>query len=114
MGLEIAQKKKSGKDASSMLAEMKDASMQLAEFESAHEDVKKRYSKLALTVPNLIDRTVPIGADESANKEIKKWGSIPNFDFEVKDHIDISENFRSCGLAASSKGCRSQILLSEK
>ena len=103
MGLEIAQKKKSGKDASSMLAEMKDASMQLAEFESAHEDVKKRYSKLALTVPNLIDRTVPIGADESANKEIKKWGSIPNFDFEVKDHIDISENLGLVDLQRAAK-----------
>ena len=103
VGLEIAQKKKSGKDASSMLAEMKDISMQLAEFESVHEDIKKRYSKLALTVPNLIDRTVPIGADESANKEIKKWGNIPNFDFEVKDHIDISENLGLVDLQRAAK-----------
>ena len=103
VGLEIAQKKKSGKDASSMLAEMKDISMQLAEFESVHEDIKKRYSKLALTVPNLIDRTVPIGADESANKEIKKWGNIPSFDFEVKDHIDISENLGLVDLQRAAK-----------
>ena len=103
VGLEIAQKKKSGKDASSMLAEMKDISMQLAGFESVHEDIKKRYSKLALTVPNLIDRTVPIGADESANKEIKKWGNIPSFDFEVKDHIDISENLGLVDLQRAAK-----------
>ncbi len=103
VALEISQKKKEGKDASSILVEMKNVSVELAKLESEQESIENTYSKLALTIPNLVDKSVPIGVDESANKEIRKWGSIPNFDFKISDHIDISENLDLVDLERAAK-----------
>ena len=103
VGLEISQKKKAGEDASSILLEMKEVSSELSKLESEQESVEKIYSKLALTIPNLVHESVPIGVDENANKEIKKWGEIPNFDFKINDHIDISENLDLVDLERAAK-----------
>lgn len=102
VALEISQKKKAGEDASSILSEMKNVSAELAKLESEQESIEKIYSKLSLTIPNLIHESVPIG-DESANKEVKKWGNIPNFDFKINDHIDISENLDLVDLERAAK-----------
>ena len=77
MAMEISQKKKSGEDASPVIAEM--------------------------TIPNLILDSVPIGIDETANKEIRKWGKIPEFDFKINDHIDISETLDLVDLERAAK-----------
>ncbi len=53
VALEISQKKKVGKDASSILDEMKNVSSELAELETEQEKIENRYSKLAFTIPNL-------------------------------------------------------------
>ena len=99
----ISQKKKSGEDTSSVLAEMKNISEELAKLESSQEEIEKKYSKLALTIPNLIHESVPVGKDETANKEIRKWGKIPEFDFKINDHIDISENLDLVDLERAAK-----------
>ncbi len=103
VALEISQKKKAGEDASDILSEMKDVSAQITKLESEQEAVENTYSKLALTIPNLVHESVPVGIDESANKEIKKWGEIPNFDFKINDHIDISENLDLVDLERAAK-----------
>jgi len=99
----ISQKKKSGEDTSSILAEMKNISEELAKLEASQEEIEKKYSSLALTIPNLIHESVPIGKDETANREIKKWGKIPEFDFKISDHIDISENLDLVDLERAAK-----------
>ncbi|MHA7733976.1 serine--tRNA ligase [Nitrosopumilus sp. S6] len=103
VALEISQKKKAGEDASSILDEMKNVSAELAKLESEQESIESKYSKLALTIPNLVHESVPVGADETANKEIKKWGKIPEFDFKINDHIDISENLDLVDLERAAK-----------
>lgn len=90
MALEISQKKKSGEDATGIISEMKGVSEQLAGLESEQQRVEGEYSRLALTVPNLVHSSVPVG-DESANKEVRRWGEIPEFDFDARNHVDISE-----------------------
>jgi seryl-tRNA synthetase len=82
---------------------MKDVSAELAKLESEQETIENTYSRLALTIPNLVHKSVPIGIDETANKEIRKWGSIPNFDFKISDHIDISENLDLVDLERAAK-----------
>ena len=99
----ISEKKKVGEDASSILAEMKNISNELTKLESEQENIERKYLKLASTIPNLVDESVPIGPDESANKEIKKWGNIPKFDFKIKDHIDISEDLNLVDLERAAK-----------
>ncbi|WP_371504095.1 serine--tRNA ligase [Nitrosopumilus adriaticus] len=103
VALEISQKKKKGEDASLILEEMKNVSGKLSELESEQENIEKSYSRLALTIPNLVHKSVPVGADENANKEMKKWGKIPEFDFKINDHIDISENLDLVDLERAAK-----------
>jgi len=103
VALEISQKKKAGEDASSILDQMKNVSAELTKLESEQETIENTYSRLALTIPNLVHKSVPIGIDENANKEIRKWGSIPNFDFKISDHIDISENLDLVDLERAAK-----------
>ncbi len=103
VALEISQKKKAGEDASSILAKMKNISNELVKFELEQEGIENKYSKLAMTIPNLVHESVPIGVDESANKEIRKWGKIPDFDFKIKDHIEISENLGLVDLERAAK-----------
>ena len=103
VALEISQKKKVGEDASPILAEMKNVSAELEKLEKEQESIENTYAKLAFTIPNLVHDSVPIGADENANKEIRKWGDIPNFDFKINDHIDLSENLGIVDLERAAK-----------
>lgn len=103
VALEISQKKKSGGDILPILAEMKNISGELAKLESLQVEIEKKYANLALTIPNLIHESVPVGKDETANIEIKKWGTIPKFDFKINDHIDISENLDLVDLERAAK-----------
>ncbi len=103
VAIEISQKKKAGEDTSSILAEMKKVSDSLTKLELEQGTIESIYSKLALTIPNLVHESVPVGTDESANKEIKKWGDIPNFDFKINDHIDMSENLDLVDLERAAK-----------
>ncbi|MDH5417983.1 MAG: serine--tRNA ligase, partial [Nitrosopumilus sp.] len=103
LALNISQKKKEGRDPSSILSEMKNISENLAKLESEQQIIENIYSKLAMTIPNLVDESVPIGMNQKANKEIRKWGTIPNFDFKVNDHINISENLDLVDLERAAK-----------
>lgn len=102
VALEVAQKKKDGKDVAGILAEMKNVSEELERLESSQEQVKKEHSRLALTVPNLIHESVPVG-DESANVEVRRWGAIPEFGFKARDHIDVSEGLELVDLQRAAK-----------
>jgi len=91
ISLEVGKSKKEGKKASSLLDEMKKVSSDLEKLESEQNKIESQYTKLAFTIPNLIHESVPISPDASANKEIRGWGKIPQFDFQVKDHIYFSQ-----------------------
>ena len=112
IGIQISQKKKAGEDASQILSEMGKISKELETLEAEQQSIESKYSRLALTIPNLIHESVPLGPDETANKEIRKWGDIPNFDFKINDHIDISENLDLVDLERAAKiaGARFYIL----
>lgn len=103
VALNISEKKKKGEDISSILAEMKSVSEQLSKLEVDQNNIEKKYLKLATSIPNLIHESVPIGEDDESNKEIKKWGNIPEFDFKIKDHIDISEDLDLVDLERAAK-----------
>ena len=108
VSLKIADAKKAGKDADKIIQEMQLVSRQLTELEETQNKTESEYSKLILTLPNIFDQTVPIGEDSSVNKEVKKWGNIPKFDFQVSDHIDITQKLNLVDLqrAAKTAGAR--------
>ncbi len=63
-----------------------------AELEKARDAADAEMRELLAGLPNIPADDVPIGADESANKEIRKWGEPREFDFDVKDHVDLGES----------------------
>jgi len=107
MSIKISEAKKTGSEVTPIIQEMQLVSQELTKLEEVQHETELEYSKLALTIPNLLHESVPYG-DDSANKEIRKWGTTPQFDFEVKDHIDISENLNLLDLerAAKTAGAR--------
>ena len=92
ISIEVAQKKKSGQDVTQIIKEMQEVSAKLSGLEETQTKVNESYTRFMFTIPNLIHDSVPIGKDETANKEIRKWGNVPQFDFDVKNHIDISQS----------------------
>ena len=107
MSVKISEAKKTGDEATPIIQEMQVVSKELTNLEEVQNKTESEYSKLALTIPNVLHESVPCG-DDSANKEIRKWGAAPQFDFEVKDHIDISESLNLLELerAAKTAGAR--------
>jgi len=103
IGIQMSQKTKAGENTTQILNEMVKVSAELEKLEPEQKAIENKYSRLALTIPNLVHESVPVGADESANKEIRKWGSIPNFDFKISDHIDISEKLDLVDLERAAK-----------
>ena len=99
----ISEKKKSGGDISSILDEMKEISSRLAELELEQQTIEDSYLRLAFSIPNLIHESVPIGIDENANLEIRKWREVPKFDFTIKDHITLSEDLDLVDLERAAK-----------
>ena len=107
MSLKISDAKKTGGDASAIIQQMQSISKDLTKLEEVQQQTELEYTKLALTIPNILDKSVPCG-DDSTNQEIRKYGTVPKFSFEVKDHIDISTNLNLLELerAAKTAGAR--------
>ena len=103
VALEIGKRKKAGQDTLEILNEMKVVSSELSNLELEQEENENQYLKYASTIPNFIHDSVPIGKDENDNKVMKKWGEIPSFDFDVHDHIDISEKLGIVDLERAAK-----------
>ncbi|HZS73345.1 MAG TPA: serine--tRNA ligase [Candidatus Nitrosotalea sp.] len=103
VSLEIARKKKAKEDASSLIEHMQTVSDNLQRLETDQMKIEEDFTKLSLTLPNLIHESVPIGKDDTANKEIKKWGNIPVFDFPIKDHIDLTQSLDLVDLERAAK-----------
>ena len=103
MSGKMGNEKKAGTDASELLKEMGDISKKLNELESSRKTVDENYHNLSFSIPNLIHDSVPKGADESFNKEVRTWGEIPKFDFDVKDHIDLGLELDIVDLERASK-----------
>jgi len=103
ISLEIAKRKKMNQDATSLIEQMQQTSQTLSNLETVQTQTESSYTRLALTIPNLVDESVPIGKDDTSNKEVKKWGKVPQFDFKVKDHIDISQSLDLVDLERAAK-----------
>ncbi len=103
VSLEISRIKKSGKDASGLIGQMQTVSDDLRKLEETQIKVEENFTKLSLTLPNMVHESVPIGKDDTANKEVRKWGSIPTFDFAIKDHIDLTQSLDLVDLERAAK-----------
>ncbi len=88
---EIGALMKDGKrdEADARRKEVNELKERIAELDKSRDDAETRMRDLLTTLPNLPHESVPVGADESANVEVRRWGTKPEFDFEPKDHVDL-------------------------
>src|SRR6185503_2495924 len=83
-----------------------------SELEAKRDAAEAAMHDLLAGLPNIPANDVPVGADESANKEVRKWGEPRDFDFEPKDHVDLGESLGILDLERATKiaGSRFAIL----
>jgi seryl-tRNA synthetase len=84
----------------------------IAELDRARDEAEAQMHELLSTLPNIPHESVPVGADETANSEERRWGVAPEFDFEPKDHVDLGTTLGILDLERASKitGARFAIL----
>jgi seryl-tRNA synthetase len=89
-----------------------DIKMQIADLDAGREKAEARMRELLTNLPNLPHESVPIGADETANMEVRRVGEPREFDFEPKDHVDLGEALGILDIERAAKiaGSRFSIL----
>lgn len=92
-----------GPEKSAILERMRFLKEDLAKEEDELKIIMHEWQVLMLSVPNIPDISVPEGESDEDNKEIKKWGELPKFDFEAKSHIDIMSTLDMVDLERGTK-----------
>jgi len=88
---QIGMLKGKGEDTSAVMAEVAGLGDELKANEVSLADVQRKMAEFMEAIPNLPHESVPAGQDETGNVEVRKFGTPPAFEFEVKDHVDIGE-----------------------
>ncbi len=88
----IGQAKAAGEDIAPLKAEVGELGRRLDEVKARFGALQEALQAFLQELPNLPDESVPAGADESANVEVDRWGTLPEFNFEPKDHVDLTAN----------------------
>ena len=101
IGSLMAQGKK--EEAEAKKAEVAANSKRLQELEVLEKELDEKVTKIMMTIPNIIDPTVPIGKDDSENVEIQKYGEPVIPDFEIPYHTEIMEKFDGIDLDSARK-----------
>ncbi|ATC94508.1 serine--tRNA ligase [Pseudoalteromonas tunicata] len=88
----IGQAKARGEDIEPLRAQVGHLGDELDAAKIAQDQILATLHDISASLPNLPDSSVPSGKDESDNVEVLKWGTPKQFDFEVKDHVDLGES----------------------
>jgi seryl-tRNA synthetase len=100
---EIGKLKKSGGDASALMREGEDVSEAIRQSERPLAEIENRFEQFMLTLPNLPHPSVKVGKNETENREVRRWGEPPKFDFTPKNHWDIGEELGILDFARAAK-----------
>ncbi|OOF13405.1 MULTISPECIES: serine--tRNA ligase [unclassified Salinivibrio] len=87
----IGQAKAKGEDIAPLLAEVANLGDELDAAKAELAELQQKVNDVVMAVPNLPADEVPTGKDESENLEVSRWGEPRQFDFEIKDHVDLGE-----------------------
>ncbi|MFF2890792.1 serine--tRNA ligase [Paenibacillus sp. NPDC057967] len=87
---EVAKLKRSGGDAESLIVEMREVGDRIKELDDQLREMDVQVEELTLNIPNIPSESVPVGASEEENVEIRRIGEVPTFDFEPKAHYDVA------------------------
>ncbi len=109
---EIGRKKAAKEPCEDLFAGMKQMSNKIKELDKALEEQENQFTDLLMNIPNAPHESVPLGFDEKANVEVKRWGTPKDYNFEVKDHVDLGAKLGILDFdrAAKISGARFSIL----
>jgi seryl-tRNA synthetase len=89
----VGMKKGKGEDASAEIAESTLVNNELQSLTERLSVLQLQLNDFLMNIPNIPHESVPSGKDEAENQEILRWGQIPQFDYPVKDHVDLAAHF---------------------
>ncbi|MFV3406373.1 serine--tRNA ligase [Pseudomonas sp. NY15463] len=108
----IGQAKAKGEDIAPLMADVERMANELAAGKTELDAIQAELDGILLTIPNLPDASVPVGASEDDNVEVRRWGTPKAFDFEIKDHVALGEISGGLDFEAAAKlsGARFAVL----
>ena len=108
----IGQAKAKGEDIAPLMADVERMANELAAGKTELDAIQAELDGILLTIPNLPDASVPVGASEDDNVEVRRWGTPTTFDFEIKDHVALGEVSGGLDFEAAAKlsGARFAVL----
>jgi len=109
---QIGQAKAKGEDVSAIMAEVVALGDDLKQLETHLGEIQHDFNAFLSVIPNLPGESVPAGKSEADNVEVRKVGEMPEFDFEVKDHVSIGEGLGGLDFETAAKisGARFSLL----
>lgn len=110
----IGQAKARGEDIQPLLAAVAKLGDDLKAVEAEFRQVRDEQTAWLLDIPNLAAADVPVGVDETENVELRKWGLVPTYDFQPRDHVELGELHQMMDSEAAAKlaGARFTLLKS--
>ncbi|WP_026374955.1 serine--tRNA ligase [Aestuariibacter salexigens] len=99
----IGKAKAAGEDIQPLLAQVSDLGEQLDAAKAELNELLQTLNAFCLDIPNIPDDSVPVGKDENDNVEISRWGEPRQFDFDVKDHVDVAERINGVDFEQAAK-----------
>lgn len=89
---EIAQAKRNKENADDKIAAMQAVSAEIKAVDAQLADIDEKVTAIITILPNIPHDSVPVGADEEENVEVRRWGTPRTFDFDIKAHWDLGED----------------------
>jgi seryl-tRNA synthetase len=108
----IGQAKAKGEDTAAIMAEVALVGEELKQIEVQLVELQEKLQEMLEGLPNMPHESVPVGKSESDNVEVRQFGTVPVFDFEVKDHVSLGENLKGLDFETAAKisGARFSVL----
>ena len=103
MGKLIGQAKANGEDFEPLKAKGEALKKASTDADTALAEIQAQLDTLLQGIPNIPDTTVPEGKDEEDNVEVRRWGTINQFDFKVKDHVDLGADLKGLNFDTAAK-----------
>lgn len=108
----IGQAKAKGEDIQPLLADVDRMGAELNQAKQELDTIQSELDAILMGIPNLPDESVPVGAGEDENVEVRRWGTPRSMDFEVRDHVSIGERhgYLDFDTAAKLSGARFALM----
>ena len=103
LSAEVGQLKQKGQDASNLMEEVKTINISIKELDDKIQAWEQQVQEKLLGIPNTPDDSIPDGADESANRVVRDWGTKPGFSFKPKNHVEVGEQLGLIDLKRAAK-----------